>query len=201
MPESRLSSTAGVDGPSLPCSDPSCECYEDPGSEVARNRERIRRQLRSLFIYPLIYTLTWLFPLINQVLGQTHGVHARPFWISCLSLAGFAIQGFANAVVFMVQEKPWRHKGDRGFWLALLGKLVLRSGGGRSGVGAGRTLDERRIEAHTAETRREGEMIDRTEAAALRGGPQSLPLRSSSRNWWDADLESDTEEEPPAGSS
>ncbi|OIW25624.1 hypothetical protein CONLIGDRAFT_684170 [Coniochaeta ligniaria NRRL 30616] len=210
-PEFNLPSSAAdaQHGPYPSCDDPSCRTHEEQepvDSEVARNRERIRRQLRSLFVYPLIYTLTWLFPLINQVLGQTHGAHSKPFWLSCLSLAGFAIQGFANSVVFTAREKPWRHTDDKGFWVALRGKLVLLPSGsgehgGGAGAGPGRTLDEMTIEACTAKARREGEMMDRTEAVALGGGPKSPPLEVRSRNWWDADLESDDEEERRVGLS
>jgi G protein-coupled receptor GPR1 len=206
MPEIRLSNSAEAQSPHPPCGDTSCRSHEEPGSEVARNREGIRRQLRSLFVYPLIYTLTWLFPLINQAFGQTHGVKAKPFWLSCLSLASFAAQGFVNAVVFTAREKPWRHTGGKGFWAGLRGRLVCPSSAERGGGGGGRTRDDMTIEACTARARREGEMMDESEAAALGVAQKSPRLEGVTRNWWDAsdldvDLERDDEEERRGGLS
>lgn len=153
---------------------------EEPESEVARNRERIRRQLRSLFVYPLIYVLTWLFPLINQVYG--HIGMSKPLWMLCLSVVGFSVQGFANTVVFASREKPWRHTGMNGFLVAVRVKLL---GGPTTGQSGGQTRDERMIDAQTARIRRDGEIMDETDAAVTTA-KTSQQSKGIIRNWWDA---------------
>ncbi|KAB5511356.1 G protein-coupled glucose receptor regulating Gpa2-domain-containing protein [Coniochaeta sp. 2T2.1] len=164
-------------------SDTAYRQHDEPHSSVARNRERIRRQLRSLVYYPLIYLVTWLFPLINQTFR--HRGQPRPLWLSALSIIGFSVQGFANVAVFMSREKPWRHRaGSKGFWVGVRGKLW---GGSITAYGGGRTPDDMMLEARAARARRAVEMAEESKAqTGVAQTQQPLP-ENSNRNWWDID--------------
>jgi G protein-coupled receptor GPR1 len=139
--------------------------------------------MRSLFFYPVIYVLMWLFPLINQVYGQVHAVGTpKPLWLRCLSHSSFALQGLVNTTVFLTYEKPWRHARGSGFWAGVRGKLAGKSTGIR-GNGAGQMQDEMLVSILNARARRAEEIeLERrrvTSLAEIGAHPQSIA------NWWD----------------
>lgn len=151
-------------------------------SHASRNRDKIRRQLRSLFVYPLLYLVIWTFPLVNQAYGYTSasrptagggGGGGRPPWVLVCSLASLAVQGAADSAVFTAREKPWRHMGEKGFWGSV--RRGWRWGGRADGVG--RSREEMLVEVRIARARRAKEMVVETGGAKKRGGGM--------RHWWD----------------
>lgn len=75
-----------------------------------KKRNAIRRQLRLLFVYPLVYFLDWVGPFVlHGTLYNSHIAAHPSFGLSLWSYASFAILGFVDAIIFSVREKPWRH--------------------------------------------------------------------------------------------
>jgi G protein-coupled receptor GPR1 len=73
-------------------------------------RRLIQRQLRLLFIYPCIYMLLWVIPLVVNIMNYTDYFAQHPiFAIGILQLVCVTIMTFADVVVFCWRERPWRH--------------------------------------------------------------------------------------------
>ena len=83
----------------------------DIGARVLRQRRRaIQRQLRILFIYPVVYMAMWLIPFISHCLSYSDYFAQHPiFAISLLSSFCQTFMGFADVCVFCWRERPWRH--------------------------------------------------------------------------------------------
>ncbi|ETN42168.1 uncharacterized protein HMPREF1541_04109 [Cyphellophora europaea CBS 101466] len=76
---------------------------------LRETRAAIQRQLRFLFIYPIIYILMWVFPFANHaILYDDHYILHPPFWLTIVSTCSVALQAAVNAIVFSWREKPWR---------------------------------------------------------------------------------------------
>ncbi|KAK4044194.1 G protein-coupled glucose receptor regulating Gpa2-domain-containing protein [Parachaetomium inaequale] len=111
-----------------------------------KNKKKNLRQLRSLFVYPLVYIIVWLFPFVSHVLGYDddsirHGnYHSSssssipqngqgqgwdsekrdpPHWLLVVSIISLCVQGVVDCVLFMMRETPWRYARGRGFWVSL----------------------------------------------------------------------------------
>ncbi|KAK0620485.1 G protein-coupled glucose receptor regulating Gpa2-domain-containing protein [Immersiella caudata] len=154
-------------------------------SDVARNRDKIRRQLRALFAYPLVYLIIWVFPFVSHVMGYDDAVRpGDPFWLLILGIISLCVQGTVDCALFAAREKPWRHA-RRGFWKAVTSKLF---GGWKENVwgdfgAAGRTREEMMVDGRLARQRRDGEIVAEQ---CLRA---SVPFaRKGVREWWDVDL-------------
>ncbi|TLS26814.1 hypothetical protein PpBr36_05038 [Pyricularia pennisetigena] len=118
----------------------------DSGTEVAKTRSRVRKQLIMLFIYPLLYIAMWMVPFLSHILyfdnyfnTAQEQLPGQPLWLLCVSLASLSIQGAINSSLFMWRERPWRFRDERGFWGPLRERLrdVLGMGGGGGGGGGG----------------------------------------------------------------
>lgn len=83
----------------------------DVGARALRQRRRaIQRQLRILFIYPVIYMAMWLIPFISHCMSYSDRYAQHPvFAISLLSSFCQSFMGFADVSVFCWRERPWRH--------------------------------------------------------------------------------------------
>lgn len=156
-------------------------------SQASRNRDKIRRQLRSLLVYPLLYLVIWTFPMVNHAAGYAAPQPAdRPAWMLALSLASMAVQGAADSAVFTAREKPWRYAGRDGFWGS-----VRRSsrdwwgwGSGARGAessGVGLSREEMLVEVRLARARRRKEIADEVEEK--RKG--RVAAAGGRRNWWE----------------
>ncbi|PNY23708.1 G protein-coupled receptor GPR1 [Tolypocladium capitatum] len=146
---------------------------------MAKTRHKIRRQIRQLFIYPVVYILVWVMPFINHV---THE-RGSSFALVLAAIVSLSLQGIANSLVFSILEKPWRHprraKGSyRRFWCATWP-------GQRSADGAaanvGRTREEMLVDSRIARRRRDEELTERRGWRAP---------HAAAREWWDVPLES-----------
>jgi G protein-coupled receptor GPR1 len=158
-------------------------------SQVSRNRDKIRRQLRALFVYPLLYLVIWIFPLVNQAYGYTRNQPVnRPGWVLMCSLASLAIQGAADSAVFTAKEKPWQHVGGEGFWGSMRRGWWWR----RGDKGAGRTREEMLVEVRIARARRRQEMRDEMGGGEKkRGEGEKKRGEGERRHWWDLEEHGD----------
>ncbi|TDZ15638.1 G protein-coupled receptor GPR1 [Colletotrichum orbiculare MAFF 240422] len=77
------------------------------GTGMAKTRDKIRRQLRLLFLYPFVYILIWAVPFVAHVMRWDNPEQAGPFAVVLLSLVSLSIQGLVNACLFCAVEKPW----------------------------------------------------------------------------------------------
>ncbi|KAF2659202.1 hypothetical protein K491DRAFT_558533, partial [Lophiostoma macrostomum CBS 122681] len=100
--------------PSDPSSGNASPLSECPTSHVARQmvvaRGRIHKQLRLIFIYPLVYTLMWLIPFVNHCTTYKDKWAAHPvYWLSLMSTICVTLMGAVDCLIFSLRERPWRH--------------------------------------------------------------------------------------------
>ena len=80
--------------------------FADP---LRRTRIAIRKQLRYLFIYPLVYIIMWSFPFASHALSYNDYYVQHPvFWLSIIQTVMVALQAGADSIMFSCSEKPWR---------------------------------------------------------------------------------------------
>ncbi|EGS21694.1 uncharacterized protein CTHT_0035600 [Thermochaetoides thermophila DSM 1495] len=177
---------------------------DDPA--MLRHRERIRKQLRSLFVYPLVYVIVWLFPFISHVVNAETSVYRgdRPAWLLVVSIVSICSQGTADCALFMAREKPWRHSAGRGFWESMGRRIAWSWGGrwfGKGGVGsgdrAGRIREEMLVDGRLARERRQEEIQSERNNV---GRSRSKEQGNASMEWWDRwDEEREPEGRRPSG--
>lgn len=107
-----LPSTSGpIDGPTAT-------------AELVKRRYVIRRQLRLLFIYPLVYALMWVPPLIsNSLQYNKHFANKPSFPLQCIVSFTLPIQCAVDCWLFATREKPWKyipHTGRKTFWFSFV---------------------------------------------------------------------------------
>ncbi|OAL40432.1 hypothetical protein AYO20_00168 [Fonsecaea nubica] len=80
-----------------------------PSDPLKRTRLAIRKQLRYLFIYPLVYILMWSFPFASHALSySTYYVNHPIFWLSLVQTIMLSLQAGVDSILFSWTEKPWR---------------------------------------------------------------------------------------------
>ena len=99
---------------------PSIQNSAPPTREVNRSfaqcRARIERQMRALFIFPIVYLIMWIPPFINhlyQVITYDSKATTLPpgtFVVTVLATIFLPAQGFVNVCVYAVRERPWRRQ-------------------------------------------------------------------------------------------
>ncbi|KAF9776658.1 hypothetical protein IL306_005125 [Fusarium sp. DS 682] len=152
--------------------------FNAPGTVKAR--EKILRQLRLLFLYPIIYVVIWILPFIVQLTGYGRGA---PYGMRLASITFLCFHGLADAVVFSLKEKPWRH--SQAFKLINFQFWKRRQEVPDVGARVGRTREEMTLDSRFANKRREQEQAEwemgrqakQKAHRAARAAPQ----------WWDAD--------------
>ena len=80
----------------------------DPNERLYKRYKAIRRQLRYMFVYPMIYLLMWLMPFVNHCYFYTKA-HHPPFSLNTVSLVSLLLQCTVDCLIFSVKEKPWRY--------------------------------------------------------------------------------------------
>ncbi|GME57208.1 glucose receptor git3 [Neofusicoccum parvum] len=87
---------------------------------LAQKRAHIRRQLRQVFVYPLVYIVMWLVPFVALCVTYNDRYASRPpFLLNTFSNFCLCFIGAVNAIAFSFREKPWRHipqNYNRSFW-------------------------------------------------------------------------------------
>lgn len=86
----------------------------DPNDGATRalqqRHKAIQRQLRLLFIYPVVYLVLWIFPFVAHALNYSNYYAQHPiFPISALNIFCQNIMGLADVLIFCWREKPWKH--------------------------------------------------------------------------------------------
>ncbi|KAI2620738.1 G protein-coupled glucose receptor regulating Gpa2-domain-containing protein [Hypomontagnella submonticulosa] len=186
--------------------------HAETEESMRRSREKQQRQLRLLFVYPLIYMLTWISPFVAHALryDDDYGSHehygGEPLSLQIVSLASLCIGAAVDCGFFSAWEKPWLHLRG-GFWESLALRLRIRRPLRWSRRGAGRTSEERFVDARTARVRRVREENlehlnnEAAAAAAGRQSPHGSRLSGTTpREWWDA-LDEDMPEAGPRRTS
>lgn len=82
------------------------EMYND----FKKRRDQIKRNLKSIFIYPLAYVMLWLFPFIVYCLSFRYEVINGPL-VGIHYIATFMrpLNGLVDVFVFIFRELPWRY--------------------------------------------------------------------------------------------
>ena len=81
---------------------------KSPDDTLWKRYKAIRRQLRYMFVYPMIYLLMWLVPFVNHCYFYTKE-HHPPFSLNTVSLVFLLLQCTVDCLVFSLKEKPWRY--------------------------------------------------------------------------------------------
>ncbi|KAI4603417.1 hypothetical protein KJ359_006213 [Pestalotiopsis sp. 9143b] len=146
---------------------------------LRKSRDKMNRQLRLLFVYPLIYIIAWVAPFVSHVYkyqNPTGVSHDQPYGVVIASTASLCFGAAVDCIFYSAWEKPWRYS-RVGFWEGLALRLRIRR---RPRVG-GRTREEQRRDASAAFDRRNVEQADREAAAAM----QRARTSRTPREWWD----------------
>lgn len=156
-------------------------------AEMIQTRDKIRRQLRHLFIYPLAYIGMWLIPLVCQILQfDDRFAAALPFGLRCVSTICLCSQAAIECWLFSSREKPWKHipqtKGNFSSSLRFWAGWGDPAGEVKAAPRPGRTKDEVVRETRAAYQRRNEEIAQRQSESEQ---PRSFNLRGD-RMWWDA---------------
>ena len=90
--------------------------FKDP---LRKTRLAIRKQLRYLFIYPLVYILLWSFPFAAHALNYSDYYVQNPvYWLSLAQTIALGLQAGADSIMFSFSEKPWRRV-DEASWFSI----------------------------------------------------------------------------------
>ena len=142
---------------------------------LLRTRHKaIQRQLRYMFIYPLVYLVMWITPFINHCYYYTEQ-HNPPFILNSLALISVCLQCAADCLIFSIRERPWRG-----------------GAGGSASTGAKRS----------AGNGSDGEMMQMAGRNGREEMPDEVPQRSGiqscseqatreprkEKNWWDNEI-------------
>lgn len=80
-----------------------------PTDPLKKTRTAIRKQLRYLFIYPLIYIIMWSVPFASHALNYNDYYISHPvYWLSLVSTIMLSLQAGVDSIMFSCSEKPWR---------------------------------------------------------------------------------------------
>ncbi|MCJ1351166.1 MAG: hypothetical protein MMC33_001148 [Icmadophila ericetorum] len=162
--------------------------------------QAIKRQLRLVFIYPLVYALLWIIPFAAHCLQYSDYYSAHPIYLlTCMNVAILCLQCAVDCIVFGIREKPWRlaEKGNgtlldsfkfwKDNWSIKLNALNIA----RDRKGVGKTSGEISAEARHAKGRRDAEMrnLQTEREAAEKKRKVSLARRGgrTERSWWEVE--------------
>jgi G protein-coupled receptor GPR1 len=109
--------TVGVQA--MPTQIPLAGPGETGNTAVQLRRQTILRQLRLLFIYPVVYMVMWIMPFVAHAMSYSDYYAQHPIYaIRILNIVAQCCMGFVDIAVFCWREKPWRHipGSDGSFW-------------------------------------------------------------------------------------
>ena len=202
---------APSDLPIFPANDGTTNSSKNPRTinnpdrtSLQQRHTAIKRSLRFLFIYPVVYALMWLIPFASHCLQYSdHYSTNPPFVLSCFVTAILSLQCAVDCVLFSTREKPWRYIGgsDGTFWGSFSIWEHDLNGGRESGTfgherlfgdrETGKSRMEMMAEARVARERRNLEMegVRRDWEMTQRKRKESLDRRGgrSDRSWWEVE--------------
>ena len=146
------------------------------GASSLRRRHRdIKRKLRLLFIYPIVYVAMWLIPFVYHCLQYTERYSTNPpYPLTVLSVMVLALQGTVDGLLFSSREKPWRFVGNGSLlpWVkASQGCWLRRSCGGSNLEESGNIGEENHEE--------QGQMRLKD--------TWNTPIKGQGQDWWDVE--------------
>ncbi|MCJ1485878.1 hypothetical protein MMC06_006053 [Schaereria dolodes] len=160
------------------------------GMTLQQRHVLIKRQLRFLFVYPLVYTFMWTVPFAAHCLQYSDYYSQNPpFVLNCFTTPLLALQCAVDCWLFGSRERPWRNVGRDGrgqgtFWKSL--KWWEERGSGTKGLVKGNGRAGRRV----------GTMMGEAEVARVRRALEVETERLRRRedgngevekNWWEVD--------------
>ncbi|KAL2039993.1 hypothetical protein N7G274_007396 [Stereocaulon virgatum] len=80
----------------------------EPQIALRKRHKAVKRQLRYMFVYPIVYLVMWFPPFVNHCYFYTKA-HNPPFALNCFALCFLLLQCAVDCLVFCCREKPWRH--------------------------------------------------------------------------------------------
>lgn len=91
-----------------------------PHHMLEAKRATVMLQVRMNFTYPIVYVALWVIPFVLHCM-QYKAIYARdpPTALAALSNLCISGMGFANCLVFLLREQPWRIVGTLPEWLHL----------------------------------------------------------------------------------
>jgi hypothetical protein len=82
---------------------------ERAASALAGTRQALQKQLRLIFIYPIVYLVIWIPPLCFSIMQYTDkGVHHSNIALPFISTLCATFIGLIDCSIFLWREKPWR---------------------------------------------------------------------------------------------
>ena len=164
----------------------------------------IKRSLRFLFIYPVVYMLMWIIPFVSHCLQYSDKYSSNPpFVLTCFVTAILSLQCAVDCVLFSTREKPWRciRGSDGTFWGSFsIWEHDLRGGRESGSFGIDRLFGDRETgksqmemnaEARVARERRDLEIegMRRDWEMTQRKRKESLDRRGGrlDRSWWEVE--------------
>lgn len=151
-------------------------------------RQKIRQQLRFLFIYPLAYMAMWILPFVSHVLQYDEYFAASPpFILSAFVTIVLTSQSAVDCWIFNARERPWEHlnmtekKGMLGQGLDILRDLTSgRRTSSQIWGSVGKSRAAMTAEATLAYRRRDEEVAARASEMSSTGRNEGRE-----RSWWD----------------
>ena len=99
-------SFSATDGSAVSATNPSSHGHHPQNVSLKKRHRAIKRQLRYMFIYPLVYATLWIIPFVSHCYGYT--AKQTPFALSTTALVSSCLQCAGDCAVFWLREKPWR---------------------------------------------------------------------------------------------
>ena len=177
------------------------ELVDSQGQNVIlrQTQQKIRHQLRFLFVYPLAYMAMWIFPFISHAF-QYSDTYAKnpPFYVNCIAISAVGSQCTVDCLLFTFKEKPWRHLRDNKKtvgqkWNSLKGWATEWHRPSIMRKSAGKSSAQMAAEAAAAYRRRDIE-------SATRASEATRATRVD-RSWWDEAEDITMSITPPSGNT
>ena len=78
---------------------------------LASERQALQKQLRLIFIYPIVYLAMWTPSFCLSSMQYTKKYAQRfPPVLAFIATTCSTSMGFVNCVIFLWREKPWRQR-------------------------------------------------------------------------------------------
>ncbi|AGO12270.1 AaceriAEL089Cp [[Ashbya] aceris (nom. inval.)] len=103
------------------------DIHSDTYKEFKRRRYQIRKQLKSIFIYPFAYLVVWLFPFIVDCTHYRYELRNGPIvWLAYIATFMQPLNCLVDVLVASYRERPWRHTWSSIEKKELLNKYLLK---------------------------------------------------------------------------
>lgn len=99
-----------------------------PDQHIDIRRNALKKALRRIFVYPVIFVLFWIPPCAKNMLAfNPKRAENDPLWLAVFSNLCVTLMGTAYCLVFLWSEQPWRYfLGESRIWNCLWIHLCLK---------------------------------------------------------------------------